>query len=58
METAIKNEKNKIEIYTNTDSRCECWRCELQSRCLVESSYKRLPLEYGGLGQCRKLKKD
>ncbi len=49
-------EVEKIEIYKNEDRKCECWKCELQEKCVYKDKYQRLGRENrGALGKCAKL---
>ena len=54
MESAIDTLETK-EIYTNVDRRCECWKCELNGKCVYKDKYQRIGRDIGGLGKCAKL---
>ena len=47
----------EIAFYENKEKKCECNKCELSDTCQYEYKYLRLPCEEGGLGLCKKLKK-
>ena len=50
----LEMEANKI--YDNADLRCECWKCELNDRCVYKDKHQRISRDrYGGLGKCAKL---
>ncbi len=47
------------EFYKNEDRKCECWRCELQEKCVYKDRFQRLGKEVkGALGKCAKLKEN
>lgn len=47
------------EFYKNEDRKCECWRCELQEKCVYKDRFQRLGTEVkGALGKCAKLKEN
>lgn len=46
-------------IYANEENLCECWKCELASKCNIKDKYQRLPRTVpGALGLCKKLHRE
>jgi len=42
-------------MYENKDQKCECWKCELELKCVYREKNQRLSKADGGLGKCAKL---
>ena len=46
------------ELTIEVESYCNCAYCEFNNKCPHNNSFRRYPVEFGGAGECYKVRKN